>query len=251
MLNNRSAFVAKLLAVAIVGVSLAACSNTPPTVIATTGDYPPFNLVDDAGEIVGLERDIGDELCQRANLTCEWIVSDWDTLITDVMADEFDVILAGMSITDRREEWIDFTNSYYPPAPSAYLAKVGVGDGALNGTLGANQNTIYSEYFISQGLPFVALDGAMDAVDPLLSGEVDAVLVDHGYAISQLAEHEGKIEIVGPAVQIDRGLGIGVRKSGTLRSELDAALASMKADGTLNTLILNWVGEGAATFPRP
>ncbi len=251
MLKSRSVYLVSLLAVMIVALLLATCGRTDSTVIATTGDYHPFNFVNEAGEIAGLEREIGNELCRRADLECEWVVTEWETLIPDVIADEFDVILAGMSITDTREEWIDFTRAYYPPAPSVYLARTGEGDEALDRTIATTENTIYSDYFTAQGVPFVALDGAMDAVSAVLNDEVDAVLVDHGYAVSQLAEHEGEIEIVGPSVQIDRGLGIGVRKGGTLRSDLDAALASMKADGSLNTLILNWVGEGAATFPRP
>ena len=47
---------------------------------------------------------------------------------------------------------------------------------------------------------------------------------------------------------LDRGLGIGVRKGGELKGKLDEALASMKADGALNAIILKWVGEDASTF---
>ena len=82
----------------------------------------------------------------------------------------------------------------------------------------------------------------------MLDGRVDAVLVDHGYAVEKLSEHEGRLEIVGPSVLLDRGLGIGVRKGSELTPKLDEALASMKADGTVNALILKWVGADASTF---
>ena len=236
-----------LLAAAIVSLA-SACGGADRAVIATTGDYHPFNFINDAGEIEGLERELGDELCRRADLECEWMVSDWETMIPDLATAEFDAILAGMSITAEREELIDFTEAYYPPTPSVYVARSGAGDEAVRGTIGVTANTIYSDYFTEQGAPFVALDGSVDVVDVVLNGEVDAVLVDHGYGVKKLAEHEGRLEIVGPSILLDRGLGIGVRKGSDLRGRLDEALASMKDDGTLNSLILKWVGEDASTF---
>ena len=238
---------AVLLVVALAAL-LAACREPDPVVIATVGNYHPFDFINEEGEIDGLERELGDELCRRADLECEWILSEWETMIPDLVAEEFDVILAGMSITAEREERIDFTEAYYPPTPSVYIAKAGAGDAAAEGTIGATANTIYSDYFTELGRPFVSIDGDVDAVDAVLSGEVDAVLVDHGYGVEKLAEHEGQLEIVGPSVLLDRGLGMGVRTGSDLKAKLDEALASMKADGTLNALIRKWVGQDASTF---
>lgn len=240
-------FGAILLSV-VLAASLVSCGEAERVVIATSADYHPFNFVDDDGEIDGLERELGDELCERADLECEWIVSEWDTMIPDLVAEEFDAILAGMSITAEREETIDFTEAYYPPTPSVYLARAGEGDAALQGKLGVTANTIYSDYLTEQGTPFESLDGSIDLADTLLSGDLDAILVDHGYAVERLAEYEGQIAIVGPEVSLDRGLGIGVRKGGGLKEKLDEALASMKADGSLNTLLVKWVGEDTSTF---
>ena len=246
--NRATHFFGSILLSAALVWSLASCSEAEPVVIATVGDYRPFNFVNDAGEIDGLEREMGEELCRRADLECEWVLNDWETMIPDLVGEEFDAILAGMSITAEREERIDFTEAYYPPTPSVYLARAGEGDAAIQGTIGAAPNTIYSDYFTEQGTPFVSLEGEKDRVDALLSGEIDASLVDHGYAVERLAEYEGQIAIVGPEILLDRGLGIGVRKGGGLKEKLDEALASMKADGSLNTILLKWVGEDSSTF---
>ena len=229
---------------------LAACGGSDTVAIATVGDYHPFDFINEEGEIDGLERELGDELCRRAGLECEWVINDWEAIIPDLVAEEFDAILAGMSITAKREQLIDFTEAYYPPTPSVYVARAGEGDEAAMGTIGVTENTIYSDYFTEQGRPFVALAGSVDAVDAVLNGEVDAVLVDHGYGVERLGEHEGQLAIVGPSVLLDRGLGIGVRKGSELKGRLDEALASMKADGALNALILKWVGEDASTFEQ-
>ena len=227
---------------------LAACGGADAVAIATVGNYHPFDFINDEGEIDGLERDLGDELCRRADLECEWVLNEWETMIPDLVAEEFDAILAGMSITAIREELIDFTEAYYPPTPSVYVAGAGAGDEAAQGTIGVTANTIYSDYFTELGRPFVSLDGSIDAVDAVLNGEVDAVLVDHGYGVEKLAEYEGQLAIVGPSILLDRGLGIGVRKDSDLKGSLNEALESMKADGSLNALIIKWVGEDASTF---
>ena len=228
---------------------LAACEKADPVVIATVGNYHPFDFINEDGEIDGLEREMGDELCRRADLECTWILHEWETLIPALVAEEFDIILAGMSITAERAERIDFTEAYYPPTPSVYVARAGAGDEAAHGTIGATANTIYSDYFTAVGRSFVSFDSAIDTVAAVLNDEVDAVLVDHGYAVERLAEHEGQLAIVGPAVLLDQGLGIGVRQGSALKGKLDAALASMKEDGTLNTLLRKWVGGNTATFP--
>ena len=94
---------ALLLAAALMTL-LAACGSADKVVIATDGDYHPFNFINDAGEVDGLERELGDELCGRAGLECEWVQNDWEEMIPDLVAEEFDAIFAGMSITAEREE---------------------------------------------------------------------------------------------------------------------------------------------------
>ena len=249
-MTSKGRFIHALSALLLVAalVTLAACGGADKVVIATDGNYHPFNFINDDGEVDGLERELGDELCERADLECEWVQNDWEEMIPDLVAEEFDAIFAGMSITTEREETIDFTEAYYPPTPSIYLARAGEGDAAIQGAIGATVNTIYSDYFTEQGMPFVSLEGSIDLAEAVLNGEVDAVLVDHGYGVEKLAEYGDQLAIVGPTVLLDRGLGIGVRKSGDLKGKLNEALASMKADGTLNAIILKWVGEDASTF---
>ena len=231
--------------------ALAGCGGAEPVRLATIGNYPPFDFINEAGEIDGLERELGDELCRRADLRCEWVLNDWEAMIPDLRAGDFDAIIAGMAITDERDRQIDFTEAYYPPSPSVYLARAGAGDEAVEGAVGVTANTIYSDHFTALGRPFVPIDVSIDVIDVLLAGEVDSVLVAHGYAVERLAQHEGRLAVVGPSLLLDGGLGIGVRSGSDLRQTLDEALESMKVDGSLNTLITKWVGPDAATFPPP
>ena len=107
-------------------IALAAMASTAfaeDTVrIGTEGAYAPWNFINDKGEIDGFERELGDELCGRAKLNCEWVTNDWDSIIPNLVSSNYDVIMAGMSITDERDEVIDFTQNYTPPDPSTFAA---------------------------------------------------------------------------------------------------------------------------------
>ena len=238
-----------MVMVAVIGVTAFGCGGGSDSVrLATEGAYDPFNFINEGGEIDGLERELGEELCRRAELECEWVLNDWASMIPDLVAEEFDAIMAGMSITDKRDETIDFTEPYYPPTPSVYLALAGAGDEAVQGRLGAYANTIFSDYFTEQGISYVEFSGEDERLSALLKGDIDAMLVDHAYATDKLSEYDGQLTIVGPSVLLDRGIGIGVREDDELLAKLNSALISMKADGSLNELIRKWVGEDASTF---
>ena len=108
--------------------------------MGTEGAYPPYNFINDQGEVDGFERELGDELCSRAELTCEWVTNEWDSIIPNLVSGNYDTIIAGMSINDERDEVIDFTQDYIPPATSSYVALsedadlTGVASGGITGT---------------------------------------------------------------------------------------------------------------------
>src|SRR5210317_2017470 len=118
--------------------------------LGTEGAYAPWNFLDDSGEVAGFERDLGDELCKRAGLTCEWVTNDWDSIIPNLVSGNYDAIIAGMSITEDREKVIDFTQNYTPPDPSSYMALSADVDVA-NGVIAAQASTIQASYIAETG----------------------------------------------------------------------------------------------------
>ena len=245
----RGIFFGVMVAVLLV-VSLA-CSEAPEAVrMGTEGAYPPYNFINDAGEIDGFERELGDELCRRANLECTWVINEWDTIISNLVDGQYDTIMAGMSITVERDEIIDFSQAYLPPSASVYLAVAGAGDEAAQGTVAAQAATVQADYLASQSdATLLEYELVPDAVAAVLSGEADAALVDLEFARESMSEHEGMLAIVGPEVKLDLGIGIGVREDdGELKDKLDQAISETKDDGTLNALITKWFGDEAVGF---
>ncbi len=212
--------------------------------LGTEGAYPPYNFINDAGEIDGFERAVGDELCARAELTCEWVTNEWDSIIPNLVSGNYDVIIAGMSITDERKEVIDFSDAYTQPDPSAYLALSADAD-IKGGVVAAQANTIQASFVASMGgatlLEFATPEETVAAVR---NGEADAVLADRSY-LAPIAEAEADLMLMAQEELIGGGVGLGVRQSDTeLRDAMSAAIQSMKADGSLNALIVEW-GVGA------
>ena len=238
-----------MVAFVAVAALLASCGGSDAVRMGTEGAYPPYNFINDQGEVDGFERELGDELCQRADLECEWVTNAWDTIIPNLVDSRYDTILAGMSITEERDEVIDFTQPYIPPIPSVYIAAAGAGDEAVDGKIAAQVATIHAGYLSGSGATFVEYELAGQLIEAVLSGEADAALVDREFAHTTIAEVGDRLTVVGPDVTLDSGIGIGVREDDAdLKEKLDEAIASMKSDGSLNTLIRKWFDDDADTF---
>ena len=227
-----------------------ACDRGQDTVrMGTEGGYPPYNFMNDAGEVDGFERELGDELCRRADLDCVWVTNEWDTIIPNLVNDNYDTILAGMSITDERDEVIDFTQPYTPPSPSVYVALAGAGAEVVDGKVAAQVATVQAGYLSESGATLLEYELAEEVFEAVLSGEADAALVDREFAQDSMAERGDRLAIVGPDVMLDSGIGVGVREDDTeLKDKLDRAIKAMKEDGSLNTLIRKWFDQDAETF---
>ena len=239
-----------VIAIAVLISTSLSCFGGPDVVrMGTEGAYPPYNFINDKGEVDGFERELGDELCRWANLECAWVTNEWDSIIPNLEAGNYDTIVAGMSITDERDEVIDFTQPYLPPSPSVYIALAWAGGEVVNGKVAAQVSTIQADYLTQSGATVLEYALAREVVSAVLRGEADAALVDLGFAQESMEESGEELALVGPRVTLDSGIGIGVREGDSrLKDKLDRAIDAMKEDGSLNALIEKWFGADAETF---
>ncbi|WP_151717658.1 transporter substrate-binding domain-containing protein [Gemmobacter serpentinus] len=216
--------------------------------LGTEGAYPPFNFIDDSGNVAGFERELGDELCKRAGLTCEWVTTDWDSIIPNLQSGNYDVIIAGMSITDERAQVVDFSMNYVPPAASAYAAGSADAD-ITGGVVSAQVGTIQAAHVAESGATLLEFPTPDETVAAVRNGEAVAVFADKDYLVPYVNESNGALMFVGEDVPLGGGVGMAFRQSDDeLRGKFDAAIQSMKDDGTLNPLIKKHFGPDAKVF---
>jgi polar amino acid transport system substrate-binding protein len=231
--------------VAAVAGNLASAQDTVR--LATEGAYPPYNFINDSGEIDGFERILGDELCKRAGLNCVWVANDWDSIIPNLQSANYDAIIAAMSITDERDAIIDFSIPYLKPEPSSFVALASSGPEVVGQTVAVQVSTIFSGYVSTSGATMLEFATADEAVAAVRNGEAQATMDYRSRLEPIVAESGGELIFVGADVFLGDGVGMGFRSSdGALREKFNDAIQSMKDDGSLNALIVKWLGEGRA-----
>jgi polar amino acid transport system substrate-binding protein len=233
-----------ILTTAALALSASAALAADVVRMGTEGAYPPWNYIDDNGQVAGFERELGDELCKRAGLTCEWVTNDWDSIIPNLVSGNYDTIIAGMSITDERKEVLDFTQAYTPADPSAYLALSADVD-VTQGVIAAQTATIQAAFVAEHGWTLVEYATPEETVAAVRSGEADAVLADKSF-LDPFVGQDGLV-MLDRMESIGDGVGMGIRKSDSeLRAKFDEAIGSMKCDGSLDAMIEKW--EVASDF---
>ena len=209
-----------------------------PLRIGSEGYYPPFNFVDQSGQLKGFDIDIALALCERLKVECKLVAQDWDGIIPALLAGKYDAIVASMSITDERRKVVSFTDKYYSNKVRFVAAKGGGFDPArLAGkTVGTQRATIAASWLAKNagGAKVKLYDKQTDAYLDLAARRLDAIFADGLVLHDWLKTKAGAgFEMVGDAYELDEGIGIAVRKEdNTLRQRLNAALAAILADGT-------------------
>lgn len=157
--------------------------------MGTEGAYPPYNYINDKGEVDGFERELGDELCKRAELKCEWVTNDWDSIIPNLVSGNYDTIIAGMSITEERKEQIDFSEAYTQPDPSAYVALSADVD-LSSAVIAAQANTTQAAFIAESSAELLEFATADEALAAVVNGEADAVLAEHASLVDYVAAND-------------------------------------------------------------
>jgi len=211
--------------------------------IAVENAYLPFNYVDlKTGEPGGWDYDAWNEICKRLNCTPKYVEAAWDGMIAAVAAGQFDAAADGVSITEERKGVVDFSDGYIDIQQRLLVRK---GETRFDGaeTLAANTELMIgsqvgtTNYQTAEKLVgpdrVVSFNDFGLAVQALLSGDVDAVVMDETAGQGYVGVNAEKLALLGKPLE-GGALGFIYPKGSDLVEPVNKALASMRADGTLD-----------------
>jgi len=239
MTGLRSTAIALAAAAATV-FSVTAASAEGTLRIGTEGAYPPFNMVDENGNLHGFDIDISNALCERIERECTFVKQDWDGIIPGLLAGKYDIIVASMSITEERKQAVDFTDKYYTNKLQFIAAKdkdLTITPEGMAGLAAGAQRATVSAQWVEENMPDVDIklyDTQENAYLDLASGRIDTVIADVLVNYEWLNSEAGAgFEFKGEPVFDNDVIGIALRKGDdALREELNAAIKAIVADGT-------------------
>jgi len=234
--------------------------------IGTSADYPPWESVDASGNIIGFDKDVGDEICKRIAATCNWQNQAYDGLLPGLQVGKFDLVISGVSINDERSQKVDFSAAY-ADAPNAIVTAPG-SDAAsaksaadltkalAKASIGVQSGSTH-EQVIRAHFPDADVrvyDRPDQVADDLVAGRIDAGLMERS-AWEPLIKDRGadKLAYAGPLLtsadfaEFGKGQGVAMGKGkAELKTTVDGAVEAMLKDGTVKTISEKWFGYDAS-----
>ena len=228
------------------------------TIFAVTENaYTPLNFVDPkSGKAMGWEYDAVNEIARRLDLKVQWKVTSWDTMIQAIHDGQFDVGMDGITINDERKKQVDFSDPYMV-SQQFMLVRKGEGRFTDEKTFAANPKLLIGAQAGTTNF-YVAVYNVLDgneknpriklfetfgaSVQALLAGDVDMVLMDAASSKGYIGANPDKLKNVGGPLGTEY-FGFIFKPGSDLVKPFNAAIAAMKADGTIAKLDNKWFWE--------
>ena len=249
------------LVAAFIAVILFASSAAAETLrVGTECTYHPFNFRDADGTLKGYDIDVAKAVAQHIGAEVEFVCQKWDGMIPALLANKFDLIVASMSITDKRKEKIDFSDPYRVSI-GQFIGKKSKdfkffnGDGSVNAAgfkgikVGLQRATTYDNWVQAKApdADVVRYDGAEALYLDLKAGRVDVIMTNPMKAyLKFLSKPDGDgFSVIGPQIEEQEyfgiGVGIGLRKGNNeLLTRINEAIATITKDGSLEKYSLKY-----------
>lgn len=214
--------------------------------VGTNAEFPPFEYVDDNGEADGFDMALCKAIGEKLGVEVKIENMEFASLVSSI-GSKIDIAAAGMTVTDERKESVDFSNPYYEavqyvivPADSDIAAADDLKDKTIGVQLGTTGDFIAEEYTSN----VAQYNKAVDAVNDLVNGKVDVVIIDKNPALVFETKFEGKVKAIeGAQFGFEtEEYAIALPKGDTaLADAVNGAIDELKADGTFDELVKTYI----------
>lgn len=257
-------FIAMILAVLMMAACFAGCSDQGTTVadvqkagklvVASSPDFPPFESLDENGEVFGIEIDILNLVCEELGVELVIEQINFDSVLPGVQAGKYDMGASGISVTPAREENTLFTDPYCLAAQAIVVV-----DGSpitckadLEGkTIAVQSGTTAEAYCLENGYTFNAYTANADAQEALLAGKVDAWVIDDLTAADMVKQYNAEngevLVVLGEAMTTEPYAFAFKLGNDELVAAVNEIINGLVADGTVAEIFAKY--EAPYTAP--
>ncbi|MCQ2531063.1 MAG: ABC transporter substrate-binding protein [Lachnospiraceae bacterium] len=266
-MKKKLSAIITLLVVAAMAIALTACGGSEPApapagsgsgsapapavggklVMATNAEFPPYEYKE-GDDFAGIDVEIAGAIANKLGLELEIADVEFGSIIGGVQSGKFDMGMAGMTVTDERLQSVNFSTSYATGIQSIIVKEgsdIASPDDLAGHTIGVQADTTGDIYCSDDfGEEFVtAYKTGADAVQALIAGKVDCVVIDNEPAKSYVAANADQNLKVLDTAYAEEQYAIAINKDNTaLLDQINAALEELTADGTIPGIIAKYIG---------
>lgn len=224
--------------------------------MSTNAAFPPYEMTTDSGDFEGIDVEIAGAIADKLGLELQIDDMDFDAALLAVQQGKSDMVMAGVTVTEDRLAVMNFTDSYANGIQSVIvpedsdIASIDDMEGKLIGTQAGTTGYIYCSDTPENGGfgedNVIAYDNGMTAVQALMNGQVDCVVIDNAPAQEFVKANPG-LKIL-DTEYANEDYAIGVNQDNTaLLDAINGALADLKADGTIDSIISKYISTDSTS----
>lgn len=216
--------------------------------------YVPFEMIDDEGNVVGFDVDMAKEMAAAMGVKLRIVRLDWNGILPALLADQFDIIMSGMTITPERNLWVNFADPYMTVGQTILLRKALADKVKSYKDLDAKTYTVVTkpgttaQEAVKKFMPNARVqlfESEAAAVNEVTAGRADAFVYDLPFNAIYFTRNKDKLVFLDKPFTHER-LGWGVRKGDPdFLNWLNNFLAQLKGDGRYEEMYNRWFKEGA------
>lgn len=223
-------------------LSGAALAEPRPVVIGTSAPFPPFQMRDADGQMIGLEPELLAAICARGGWTCSWQELEFADIFDALEDGRIDLAASGLGWTEARNMRGHMTCPYRhtPPQTGTFFVTDASHD-PKSGRIAVAADTLYADALAAAGLPMRLFTDEDHALAALQSGEIAAYFGALSYVLRSVTPPRPLPVDQMPISSDGTSLAVS-RTDPALGAEIDTYLAEMSRDGTLEVIVKKWTG---------
>ena len=212
--------------------------------MSTNAQFPPYEMTTDDGGFEGIDVEIATAIAEKLGLELDILDMDFDSALLAVQQGKSDIVMAGVTVNEDRLLVMDFTDSY-ATGVQVVIVKEGsdvtmdnMGEGLIGTQRGTTGNIYCTDDYGEEHV--VAYDDGFTAVQALMNGQVDCVVIDNAPA-QEFVKNNAGLTILDTEYAVE-DYAIGLNKGNTaLLDAINGALEELIADGTVQSIIDKYI----------